>query len=62
MSDTKRVRFSFRIPRELMIKLSYIAEYDGRSRNEEIEEMLCEWIRAFEDVEGEILLPENASY
>ena len=62
MADTKRVRFSFRIPRELMLKLSYIAKFDGKSKNEEMEQMLCEWIRAFEDVEGEIILPEIAPY
>ena len=56
MSEDKRTRFTFRIPRNLMVKLDYIAKFDGRSKNEEIEQMMCEWIRAFEDVEGEILL------
>ena len=62
MLDTKRMRFTFRIPRELMAKLGYIAEVDGKSKNEEIEQMMCEWIRAFEDVEGEIILPEIAPH
>ena len=54
MSEEKQTRFSVRIPRNLMVKLEYIAKFDGRSKNEEIEQMLLEWIRAFEDVEGEI--------
>ena len=60
MSDTKHVRFSFRVPRSLMVKLSYIAEFEGRSKHEEIERMLYEWVRAFEEAEGEIILPERA--
>ena len=56
MSNAKCVRFTFRIPRELIVKLGYIARFDGKSENEEVEQMLCEWIRAFEEAEGKISL------
>ena len=38
----------------LFKKLMYIARHDGRTTEEEIELMINEWIRAFEDVCGKI--------
>jgi len=35
-------------------KLAYIAGYDGRTTEQEIQLMINEWIRAFEEACGEI--------
>ncbi len=56
MTTINRMRFAFSIPKHLLMKLEYIAKFDGRSTNEEIEQMLREWIRAFEESEGEIVI------
>ena len=42
------------VEKSLLKKMEYIAEYDGRPPNKEIELMMEEWVRAFEDVYGEI--------
>ena len=45
---------NFPVKKNLLTKIEYIAEYDGRSPNQEVELMMREWVRAFEDVYGEI--------
>ena len=42
------------VDKRLLEKIEYIAEYDGRSTEKELEIMMVEWIRAFEEVCGEI--------
>lgn len=56
MTTINRMRFALRIQKHLLLKLEYIAKFDGKSTSEEIEQMLREWIRAFEESEGEILI------
>lgn len=56
MTTINRMRFAFCIPKHLLMKLEYIAKFNGRSTNAEIEQMLREWIRAFEESEGEIVI------
>ena len=56
MITSNHVRFALRIQKHLLLKIEYIAKFDGRSTNEEIEKMLREWIRAFEESEGEIVI------
>ena len=42
---------------ELLQKLDVVAQYDRRTRNEECVWMIRDWVRAFEEIEGEILVP-----
>ena len=54
MEQTEWVRFTVRLEKVLLQKLDYVAAFDGRTRNEECEVMIREWVRAFEEVDGEI--------
>ncbi len=49
-----KVRYTLRIDRELLDKFGYIAEYEGRTKNREIEQMIKRRIAAFEKEFGEI--------
>ena len=49
-----KVRYPLRIDRELLDKFGYIAEYEGRTKNREIEQMIKRRIAAFEKEFGEI--------
>lgn len=55
MKDDKS-RYTLRIDPELLEKLGYIAEYEGRTKNRELEQMVKRRIEAFERKHGEILL------
>ncbi|PWT40845.1 hypothetical protein DKZ34_04705 [Limosilactobacillus reuteri] len=46
--------FSLRIPVELMDKLKYIADYNGRSANKEIEQLIIKHVNNFEKENGPI--------
>lgn len=59
MESKKNVRFTVRLDEVLLRKLEYVAAFDGRARNEECELMIREWVRAFEDVDGEIVVIEK---
>ncbi len=48
-------RFTLRVERELMDKLKYIAEYNARSSNRELEMLIKNHSRKFEKEHGEIL-------
>ena len=52
-------RYTLRIPQELLDKLGYIAEYEGRTKNKEIEQLIKKRITEFETVHGEIHLNEE---
>lgn len=54
---SKLPMFGFRTQRDILDKLSYIAEYNGRSANKELEMLLKKYITQFEDEHGEIHLP-----
>ena len=47
-------RYTLRIPQELLDKLAYIAEYEGRTKNKEIEQLIKKRIAEFEAVHGTI--------
>lgn len=47
-------RFTLRIPQVLLDKLGYIAEYEGRTKNKELEQMIRKRIALFEAEHGEI--------
>ena len=47
-------RFTLRIPKEILDKFGYIAEYEGRTKNKELEQMIKARIAAFEKEQGKI--------
>lgn len=49
-------RYTLRIEPELLAKFGYIAEYEGRTKNRELEQMIKKRIRDFEKEHGEIEL------
>ena len=52
-------RYTMRIPQEFLDKLGYIAEYEGRTKNKELEQLVKKRIAEFEAAHGEIQLPEQ---
>ena len=53
MMDNK-ARFTLRVDPELLERLGYIAEYEGRTKNRELEQMIKRRVRDFEAEHGEI--------
>lgn len=51
-------RFTLRVDTELLKKLGYIAEYEGRTKNRELEKMIKKRISDFEAEHGEINVDE----
>ncbi len=49
-------RYTLRVSPELLEKLGYIAEYEGRTKNRELEQMIKKRIAEFEKEHGEIML------
>ena len=47
-------RYTLRIPQELLDKLAYIAAYEGRTKNKEIEQLIKKRISEFEEIHGAI--------
>ena len=47
-------RYTLRIPQELLDKLGYIAEYEGRTKNREIEQLIKKRVAEFEAAHGVI--------
>ena len=47
-------RYTLRVPQVLLDKLGYIAEYEGRTKNKEIEQLVKKRIAEFEALHGEI--------
>ena len=52
-------RYTLRIPQILLDKLSFIAEYEGRTKNKEIEQLIKKRIAEFEEIHGEIIIVQN---
>ncbi len=50
---------TLRVNKRIMEKLSYIARYEGRSRNKEIEYLIRKQIAEFEAEHGEIPMDET---
>jgi len=44
--------YTLRLNRELFRKFRYIAEYEGRSANKEVEQYVKQRVKEFEDVNG----------
>lgn len=51
---SKYPMFGLRVPRELLTKLKFIADYDGRSANKEIEQLVIKHVEQFEKEHGPI--------
>ena len=47
-------RYTLRVEQALLDKLGYIAEYEGRTKNRELEQMIKKRIAEFEKEHGEI--------
>lgn len=51
-------RYTLRVSQILLDKLAYIAAYEGRTKNKELEQLIKQRIAAFEKQHGEIDLDE----
>lgn len=49
-------RYTLRISKTLLDKIGYIAEYEGRTKNREIEQLIKKRIEFFEKEHGKIEL------
>lgn len=49
-------RYTLRISRILLDKIAYVAEYEGRTKNKEIEQLIKKRIEEFEKEHGKIEL------
>lgn len=47
-------RYTLRLEPSLLAKLAIIADYEGRSKNKEIEQLIKKRIAEFEQINGEI--------
>ncbi len=47
-------RYTLRVPQNLLDKLAFIAEYEGRTKNKEIEQLIKQRIAEFEKEHGTI--------
>lgn len=52
--QSETVKFTLRIPAELLKKFRYVAEYNARSANRELEVLMKKHISEFEKKNGEI--------
>lgn len=50
---------SFRLDENMLKKLHYIADYEGRSANSQVMILIRDAIDSFEEKHGEIELPES---
>ncbi|EGY78672.1 Arc-like DNA binding domain-containing protein [Peptoniphilus asaccharolyticus DSM 20463] len=50
----ENITFTFRTTREVINKIKYIAESNGRSANKEIEQLVIQAIKTYEKENGEI--------
>ncbi len=57
MSEKDVTRFTLRIDRSLFRKFRYIADYDGRSANRELEHYIKKRVQSFEKEHG--VIPEE---
>lgn len=55
MKDNKS-RYTLRVDQILLDKLAYVAEYSGRTKNRELEQLIKQHIAQFEKEHGEIEL------
>ena len=54
-------RYTLRVSQELLDKLAYIADYEGRTKNKELEQLIKRHIEEFEAKHGTIPTQKNGS-
>lgn len=59
MAEKDLARFTLRVPKELLEKFGYIAAYNGRTKNKELELMIKSRISAFEEKVEKIVIDEG---
>ncbi|MGI5855006.1 MAG: Arc family DNA-binding protein [Candidatus Merdivicinus sp.] len=59
MKNSDMQQFTLRIDRELFQKFRYVADYEGRSANRDLEQYIKRKVHKFEQDHGPILLTEN---
>lgn len=52
-------RYTLRIPQILLEKIGFIAEYEGRTKNKEIEQLIKRRVEEFEEAHGKIHIGEG---
>lgn len=52
-------RFTLRVSKELLYKLSYISDFNGRTKNKQIEQILRKHVNEFEKKYGVISVPDD---
>ncbi len=52
-------RFTLRVPQLLLDKIAYIADFEGRTKNKELEQLMKKRISEFEEIHGEIKFPKE---
>ena len=52
-------RYTLRISQTLLDKLGYIAEYEGRTKNKEIEQLIKKRVSECEETHGNIVFDEE---
>lgn len=57
---SKLPHYALRIPTATMDKLKYIAAYNGRSANKEIEQLILAHISSFEKENGTIIIDDSS--
>lgn len=53
------IRYTLRVDKALFRKFRYVAEYEGRSANKEIEQFLKRHVAKFEENHGEIVFDSD---
>lgn len=54
MMEDKLLRYTLRVDRALFAKFRYVAEFEGRSANKEIEQYIKKRVAEFEAANGKI--------
>ena len=54
-------RYTLRVPQVLLDKIAFIAEYEGRTKNKEIEQLIRRRIAEFEKEHGLIHINDSGS-
>ncbi len=52
-------RYTLRVSQMLLDKLAYIAEYEGRTKNKELEQLIKKRVAEFESEHGKIEAEKN---
>ena len=55
-------RYTLRIPQLLLDKLGFIAEYEGRTKNKEIEQLIKRRVDEFEEIQDRKSTRLNSSH